>query len=201
MIQVLTSALLQVGVVLLIAAMVWLAMRRPERFGRFVGLYRAPFKAVAIGLAAGAAAAFLLTRIPPVQAVAASEGTVVGEIAAALSGSAAIAALAIKALLQTSLSEELLFRGLIGRTLIRRIGFPAGNAIQAILFGLVHLVLLFVPGATTGLVVGFVLFATAAGWALGWLNEKRADGSILPGWAAHGAGNFVAYLALAGMLG
>ena len=193
----LISALLQVGAVLLIAAGAWLAFRRPRPFRDFVGLLPARWTIVAAAFAGGAVLAFLITRLPAVQAMASAERTVVGETAqAGLTGEVA-AILAIRALLQTSLSEELLFRGLIGRNLVRRFGFTAGNTAQAGLFGLVHLLLLLSPAATYGLVLALVLFTAVVGWVLGWMNESLADGSILPGWAAHGGGNLTAYLLLA----
>ena len=42
----------------------------------------------------------------------------------------------LKAVIQTSLSEEILFRGLIGKRLANKFGYLTGNIIQAILFGL-----------------------------------------------------------------
>ena len=190
------SAALQVGFVLLIAAGAWLAARRREPFRRFVGLTGAPWRAVLIGLAAGVAVALAMTSIPAVQALGAGGRTVVGEaIRGGLTGEAA-AVLAVKALVQTSLSEELLFRGLIGRNAIRRWGFSVGNAVQAILFGLVHLLLLS-PAATAAGTALVVALAGCGGWVMGWMNERLAGGSILPGWAVHGGGNLTAYLALA----
>jgi uncharacterized protein len=197
MLTALISALLQIGLVLLIAAGAWLATRRREPFRAFVGLTTAPWTAVAAGLVAGVVLAFLLTRLPAVQTVGAGERSVVGETSGGTMSAGIAVALAIKALLQTSLSEELLFRGLIGRNLIRRLGFATGNMIQAMLFGLAHLLLLLAPGATAALVLLVVLFTGGAGWAMGWLNHRKAGGSILPGWAAHGGGNLTAYLLLA----
>jgi uncharacterized protein len=191
------SALLQVGVVLVIAAAVWLATRRRERFRRFVGLTGAPWHVVAASLIGGAVVAFLITRLPAVQMMGGGERTVVGEAVRGGLSAEVAAILAIRALVQTSLSEELLFRGLIGRNLIRRLGFAAGNAIQAVLFGLVHLLLLLSPTASLAFVLSLVLFTGIAGWVIGWVNERMAGGSILPGWAIHGAGNLTAYLLLA----
>ena len=49
----------------------------------------------------------------------------------------------IFAFLQTGLSEEILFRGFLNKRLSNRFGFAIGNTLQAILFGLVHGILLF----------------------------------------------------------
>jgi len=105
--------------------------------------------------------------------------------------------LAILALFKTALAEELLFRGLIGKRLIARLGFGIGNACQAALFGAVHLLVALSPLATAGLVAALVAFTAATGFINGWLNEKRGGGSILPGWAAHASANLIAYAAVA----
>ena len=89
-----------------------------------------------------------------------------------------------------ALGEEILFRGLIGGVLFRRLGFASGNALQTALFLLPHLVLLLVSLGLWRL----VLVQLVGGWLLGWLRFR--SGSILPGWAAHAAANTVGALAL-----
>lgn len=91
----------------------------------------------------------------------------------------------------TALGEELLFRGLIAGVLIKRLGLWRGNVIQATLFGLVHLVVLFTAPQYA---VFAVSFAFAAGLFLGWLRG-RTD-SILPSWVTHAIGFPVALLVL-----
>lgn len=82
--------------------------------------------------------------------------------------------------------EELLFRGLIGGVLVRRLGFGVGNLLQALVFFAPHLLLLVVaPAVWPVLPVQF-----AAGWLLGWLRE-RAD-SVVPGIAVYAASNLLA---------
>jgi uncharacterized protein len=196
MINALVSALLQVGVVLLVAAGVWLAAGRREPFHRFVGLTAAPWTVVTLGFIAAAAVAFAVTRLPAIQALATAQGSVVGNASRSATGGELAAILAIRALVQTGLTEELVFRGLIGRNLIRRWGFAAGNSVQAACFGLLHLLLLLLPAATVGAVAAWVLVTAATGWLLGWVNHRYASGSILPGWAMHGGGNLAAYLIL-----
>ena len=192
------STALQLGFVLVLALIVYAALRRPEgSFLRFTGLYRASWLALATGAGFGLAAALIIVNLPGMAEMAGGERTVAGEAAAGGLGAGALASLVIAALVKTSLSEELLFRGLIGRTLIRRIGFTAGNAIQAILFGAIHLLLLLVPTASATAVAMLVAASGISGWLSGWLNERYAAGSILPGWAAHATANLVAYLAIA----
>jgi hypothetical protein len=54
-----------------------------------------------------------------------------------------------------------------------------------------------VPEAKTGAVVTLVLFTAATGWLNGWMKYRLAKGSILPGWAAHGTANLLAYTIIA----
>jgi membrane protease YdiL (CAAX protease family) len=82
-----------------------------------------------------------------------------------------------------ALGEELLFRGLLGGVLFRRLGFAAGNALQTALFLLPHLGLLAVSLGLWSL----VLVQAVVGWLLGWLRFRC--GSILPGWIAHSLAN------------
>jgi uncharacterized protein len=197
MIDALVSALLQVGVVLLVAAGIWAVVGRREPFHRFVGLTPASWTVVAVAFLAAAALAFIVTRLPAVHALATAEGSVVGNASRSAAPGELAAILAMRALVQTGLTEELVFRGLIGRNLIRRWGFAAGNGVQAVLFGLLHLLLLLLPSATPATVAAWVAATAAAGWVMGWVNHRYAAGSILPGWAMHGGGNLAAYLLMA----
>lgn len=81
--------------------------------------------------------------------------------------------------LYVALGEEVLFRGLLGGWLVRRFGFKTGNLIQATVFLLPHLLLLFISSSFWLVVIVQFL----AGWALGFLRTR--SNSILPGWFAH----------------
>lgn len=95
---------------------------------------------------------------------------------------------------KTALSEEILFRGFIGKRLIKRFGFSAGNWVQAVIFGGVHLFLFYILVDTTLVPVIFTfLFYLVAGAVIGYINERFGKGSILPGWIAHGLGNTAAF--------
>ena len=93
-------------------------------------------------------------------------------------------------LIQTGLSEEILFRGFLGKRLIHKFGFITGNITQALLFGLLHGVMFF---SAVGLAVAvfITMFSGFIGWGMGYINEKHANGSILPSWLIHGVGNVV----------
>lgn len=100
-------------------------------------------------------------------------------------------------LIRTGLSEEIFFRGFLGKRFVKRFGFGAGNIMQALLFGAVH-------GVPIGLAAGNVFLAIlitalpgAIGWLQGWLNEKKCGGSILPSWILHAAMNVLSGLTAA----
>ncbi|WP_043451179.1 CPBP family intramembrane glutamic endopeptidase [Jongsikchunia kroppenstedtii] len=114
--------------------------------------------------------------------------------------------------LQTVIPEELLFRGIITGTLLRRHSARFAIGVQAVLFGLWHVVSStglssgnagigsVVGGGTAGMLLGIlgaVAFTGAAGVVLGWVRW-RTD-SLLPSialhWAANGAGAVAAALA------
>ena len=82
--------------------------------------------------------------------------------------------------LTVALGEELFFRGLLGGWAMRRFGYRKGNALQAALFIVPHLpVLYFRPGAWPLVFV----FPLLLGWTNGWLMHR--SGSIWPGWILH----------------
>lgn len=99
----------------------------------------------------------------------------------------------LKAIVQTSLSEEILFRGFIGKRIANKFGYFQGNIVQGILFGLPHgLPFIIVFHEYT---VGFVLLITASivGFLQFYLNEKKADGSIIPSFIVHGIMNLISF--------
>lgn len=109
-------------------------------------------------------------------------------------GIVAIPAAIIYAFIRTGLAEEILFRGFILKRVSAKFGFKVGNAVQAVLFGLMH-------GIPFGIVTGNIVvtvFLTilpgAFGWFEGWLNEKQFEGSIIPSWLIHGTMNLVTTL-------
>ncbi len=95
-----------------------------------------------------------------------------------LSLGAVAEAFALEAFNQT-LGEEVFFRGLLGGWLTSRLGFQAGNAVQAVLFLLPHLTLLLLSSRFWPILI----LQLAGGWLLGWLRVR--SGSILPGWLSH----------------
>ena len=103
-------------------------------------------------------------------------------------GVKAIPAILIYACFNTAFPEEILFRGLLLKRIANKAGFAIGNMVQAVLFGFMHGVLFF---TSVGIIKAFLitLFTGLIGWFMGFINEKKADGSILPGWLIHSIAN------------
>ena len=194
-----TGIILQVGVVVLLAAAVWALFGRKKcGFRAYVGLIGAPRQAILLAAAVGVALPVLMLAIPSFRAMASGADTVVGSAVGQLGPAGAIPILLLLAIFKTAFAEELLFRGIIAKRLIAWLGFNAGNAIQAVLFAAVHL-LIFNVAARPDLVSGtaFIAIVTLSAWVNGWLNERRGGGSILPGWTAHALANTITYLFVA----
>lgn len=173
-------------------------------FFRFVGLYKPANKAMVYVPAA--ALLFLIVGIGLIfvdesKEALFSPNSVTGKLRLMGFSATTVLILLVIALLKTSFAEEILFRGFLARQLINKLGFTKGNILQAIIFGLIHLLLFFgLTQATIVLLVLIFIFSTAAGWTIGYIQEKFANGSIIPGWAAHGLGNTLSYLIIAFVL-
>ena len=94
----------------------------------------------------------------------------------------------IWAVVQTSLSEEIFFRGFLGNRLFEKLG-NGGNVIQAIIFGGIHIVSVVGKGILPMVII--FLLTGGIGYALGWLSRNKADGSIIYGWIIHAAVNII----------
>lgn len=97
------------------------------------------------------------------------------------------------AYIHTALSEEILYRGFIQKILQRKLDFKVATLIQAFIFGLSHIILAY--GQVTLIQgIGLILYPMVPGILIAYTNEKKANGSILPGWLIHGTLNFVTQL-------
>jgi membrane protease YdiL (CAAX protease family) len=195
MLSAIISSALQLGAVLLVCLFFYGFSARCG-FARFIGLRRAPIPIVILGGLIGLVSASLLIAIPRVRALAGGSGSVVAAQTAHGVTTQVVVALIVMAIFKTALAEEILFRGLIARRLINWLGFAAGNALQAVLFGAVHLLLVLVGKPDIVALSALVGFATVMGWLGGWMKERLASGSILPSVAAHACANLVTYLSL-----
>ena len=95
----------------------------------------------------------------------------------------------VYASLNTALPEEILFRGFLLKR-FSRLGFVFGNIVQSVLFGLMHGMLLFSElGLLKAILV--ILFTGGVAFAMGYINEKKANGSIIPSFVIHMIANLV----------
>ncbi len=99
--------------------------------------------------------------------------------------------------IQQAMAEEILFRGFIMKRLVSKTGLLAGNIMQAVIFGSIH-VLFSISDSKNLIAYAIIFISTAAGgWLLGYLNEKLFNGSIIPNILLHGTGNFIMVLSVA----
>ncbi|AKC86433.1 hypothetical protein WQ53_06275 [Pseudoxanthomonas suwonensis] len=175
--------------------------RRAKGFLDYVGLRkprrRTMLHATLFALAFVLPVLSLLYFLPGARDVVSGPNTVIGGLKAHGLSGAAVALLVCKAFVQTSLSEEILFRGFLAKRLIHRLGFVSGNLLQALLFGLVHLLVFIGQEFSVAVAAGVVLFAALGGWVNGYLNERLGNGSILPSWWLHALTNAITYGVLA----
>lgn len=97
----------------------------------------------------------------------------------------------IYAIFNTSLPEEIFFRGFLLKRLTTKLGYSIANIIQSIIFGLLHGIMFFsLVGTFKAMII--ILFTGAVAFAMGYVNEKKANGSILPSWFIHALSNIFA---------
>ncbi len=205
------KSLVQAGVILLLATLIWglyrgvarLRRRQAEGWSVWLGLTRPPswrlgLTLFAVFLAVGALFSLSSHSLVP------GHDAVIRESPAFKIANLPLASLILAApayaFVMTGFSEELLFRGLLAKRLIRWLGVGAGNLVQAALFGLMHVAVVYavVPEPGIGLVAFAALGSAAIGWVLGWAMV-RDGGSIFAPWLAHSAANLVTvfvYLAM-----
>ena len=197
------SAILQVFVFSIIPFIFFLFRKdKMVTFFKYIGLYKPTMKSITIAfivilISITSMIGLALVNDGIKQAMHAPS-SVTGNFRVMGLSIATMISLLIMALIKTSLSEEIFFRGFIGKQLINKLGFKTGNIIQATIFGLVHLILfgLLIKTTTIALTVIFI-FSTLMGWIIGYLKEKYANGSIITGWIAHGLGNTISYFIIA----
>ena len=105
-------------------------------------------------------------------------------------GFKALPAVLIYSLFQTALPEELLFRGFLLNRLASRLSFVVANTIQAALFGLLH-GLMFITVLSWQQTLLIILCTGGIAAYMGFVNEKKSDGSILASWTMHALANVI----------
>lgn len=183
------SAFVQLGLFLVIPFAWWaFTARRSVGFASWIGLRRPTWDerrahrvvAILAWVAIGVASTALLQSLSGEVPAARFAGRGLGGIVPVL----------LFAIIQTSLAEEIFFRGFLGKRVIARWGFAPGNAAQAIVFGILH-VALFASFADPVRLLLVGILTGSSGWIAGWLNEEGAGGSILPGWVLHASANLL----------
>ena len=189
----LLSSIATILVMLLLPFFWWLVTaRKAQNFFSWIGLkqIQTEKKTTLMLWFFGSAAAFGLTSLL-LPRLMQGTGAVLATARFSGLGWSALPAVAVYAVLSTAFWEECLFRGFLLKRLAHRFGFPAGNAVQAAIFGLMHGVMFFASvGALRAILVA--LLTGTIGWGLGYLNEKQAGGSIFPSWAIHALSNLIA---------
>lgn len=189
----LLSAVIQLAAFVLIPLLWWILTERKENFFSWIGLKKpklqGKFLNILIVITAGmyiAAMYLIMNHMLGDTMTAASQFSGKGVIA--------IPAILVYAIIQTSLSEELFFRGFLLKRLTHKFGFAIGNLLQSLLFGLMH-------GIPFGLATGdwivcilLTLLPGTIGYVQGWMNERRAGGSIIPSWILHALMNIMSAL-------
>lgn len=97
----------------------------------------------------------------------------------------------IKAVFQNALSEEIFFRGFIGKRFSKKFGYLSGNLIQSILFGLPHGLPFIIAYKTYIFGITLFLAAGTVGFLQFYINEKEANGSIMPSLIIHSIMNII----------
>lgn len=193
------SSIFQVLLFSLIPFIWWFVTARKNcSFFEWIGIKKIrkeKLKAVA-GAVFGISVAFMVLSVFMLNSV---KGVEMATSAFTGLGVTAIPAVIVYAAIQTALSEEIIFRGFILKRISNRFGSIAGNLIQSLLFGLMHGILLF---GATGIVKALIVtvFTAAIGWSMGFINEKTAEGSIIPGWCIHTIANVFSGLCAAFMV-
>lgn len=103
----------------------------------------------------------------------------------------------LRAVFQTSLSEEIFFRGLIGKRVANKFGYLTGNITQALLFGLPHGLPFMIAYGEYVVGATFILATGIVGYLLFWLKEKKAEGSLMPSILVHAVLNVISFTLMA----
>ncbi|GEK90699.1 CPBP family intramembrane glutamic endopeptidase [Alkalibacterium kapii] len=84
---------------------------------------------------------------------------------------------------QTGVSEELFFRGFIGKRLIEKLGFNTGNFLQSVIFMIPH----YLTFSGTSQLEFYLMMVNSGvmGYIFGFITEKKSNGSIIPAIIMH----------------
>ncbi len=198
MIDTILSVVQQVAVFFLIPLVFYL-IKRPKllSFWQYLGLTpstrKANLLALALSLFLGTFMLVLASTQAAIADIMTHPNSVTGAIRQLGFGAEAVLTIALVAILKTAFAEEVFFRGFLAKRLIAMTNFWTGNVIQAVIFGAIHS-LLFATMTTNFWFLALIFVVPTLGALVKtYLNEKLANGSIVPGWIAHASGNVLAY--------
>lgn len=190
----LISAIIQISIVSMVGVILWfITSRKLVTYRKYIGLYKFSIASrhkfwiyITILFSLLATSSIIIPNLLPndINTVASSFASL---------GWNGVPAAFIHAFLVTGIPEEMLFRSIILKRLKSRFTLKTGNIIQATLFGLLHGIMFFTlvsPLTATAIII----FTGSIGYAMGYINEEHADGSIFPSIIIHGLSNFVAAL-------
>jgi len=202
----LIMAFFQILVAIIFPFIFYLFLQEKNGFLKYLGLFQPNLESVKY--------AFFITILylvfwfvflynsPSVLELVQNPATVSGNIKQFGFSIKSIFVLLIVSVFQTSFSEEIFFRGFLGKRFINTFGFKIGNTIQAFIFSLIHVLLIkiILPEQNYSLLI--FIFGTVGiiGYLLGYLKEHIGNGSIIPGWISHALGNSIAFFIIAFVL-
>ena len=190
------SAFIQILFIILLPSIWWfLTVRGKVPFMEWIGL-KAIKRVKTLQLILWMVVGFSLFTIFSILIFPLTSGLETATSAFSGMGYKALPSILIYSILQTSLPEELLFRGFLLKRMANHMPFVFANTIQAIAFGLLHGVLF--ASVVSLEVTFFIIFFTGVIAAyLGFVNEKKAGGSILPSWIIHALANIFSGIVVA----
>ena len=199
MVSEIVETILQIFIFSLIPFLVFVIKKRTVKgFLGYIGLKKSNSKANGLAILASL---ILLTPMllltltsDSFQEIMFDPNSITGKLRAMEFGANSIIILLIIAIFKTSFAEEILFRGFIAKRLISIFGFKKGNIFQAIIFGILHTALFAIITTNFIFLSLIFIFPTIAAYLFGYLNEKKANGSIIPSWIAHGLANVITYI-------
>ncbi len=202
MINLFVSSLIQVALFTLIPFLVFVVKRKTVTgFMDYIGLKKATKKGIIYGILLSllVAVPFLLYGLfnEAFYKILTDTKSVTGKIRTIESDALAMGTILVTALVKTSLSEEILFRGFLAKRLIAVTGFQMGNILQSLIFGIIHTLLFLQITEDIMFLLLIFLFPAIAAYCKAYINEKLSNGSIIPSWITHGTGNLIAYSVVA----
>lgn len=180
------SSILQIILFAIIPFIWWcITARKQQSFTKWIGLKKIEGGRKTVIATILVSVAFLASGVLTLYVVRGME-TATSEFTGL--GAAALPAIVVYAAFNTAFPEELLFRGFLLKRLSNKFGFHVANFIQAFLFGLLHGVMFFtLAGAVKAVLI--IAFTGTIAWFMGYVNEKCANGSIIPSWIIHTVSN------------